>query len=72
MVQTGSTSSEPIADMTAWQGIGIFIAAYLALLARSAWKQGEMRQFLMSCALLAALMILLAGIVALTIYFDRR
>jgi hypothetical protein len=31
-----------------------------------------MRQFLMSCALLAALLILLAGIVALTIYFDRR
>ncbi len=41
--------------MTALQGIGLAVAAYLALLARSAWKQGEFRQFMMSCLVLILL-----------------
>jgi hypothetical protein len=41
--------------MTALQGIGLAVAAYLALLARSAWKQGEFRQFMMSCLVLIVL-----------------
>ena len=32
--------------MSAVQTVGLVAAAYLALLARSAWKQGEFRQFL--------------------------
>jgi len=58
--------------MTIWQGIGLLVTLYLALLARSAWKQGEIRQFLMSCLVLAALIAILAAIVSLTIYFDHR
>jgi len=50
--------------MTALQGIGLAVAAYLALLARSAWKQGEMRQFMMSCLVLILLLGSLAGVIA--------
>jgi len=50
--------------MTAFQGIGLAVAVYLALLARSAWKQGEMRQFLMSCLVLILLFGVLAAIIA--------
>jgi len=50
--------------MTALQGIGLTIAAYLALLARSAWKQGEMRQFVMSCLVLILLLGFLAAVIA--------
>jgi len=50
--------------MTALQGIGLAVAVYLALLARSAWKQGEMRQFLMSCLVLILLFGVLAAIIA--------
>lgn len=41
--------------MTAMQTVGLVMAAYLALLARSAWKQGELRQFLLSLAVVAGL-----------------
>jgi hypothetical protein len=50
--------------MTALQGIGLAVAAYLALLARSAWKQGEMRQFMMSCLVLILLLGSLAAVIA--------
>ena len=50
--------------MTALQGIGLAVAAYLALLARSAWKQGEMRQFMMSCHVLILLLGFLAAVIA--------
>jgi len=49
--------------MTALQGIGLAVAAYLALLARSAWKQGEFRQFMMSCAVLIILFGILASVI---------
>jgi hypothetical protein len=50
--------------MTALEGIGLAVTAYLALLARSAWKQGEMRQFIMSCLVLVLLFGVLAAIIA--------
>jgi hypothetical protein len=50
--------------MTALQGIGLAVAAYLALLARSAWKQGELRQFMMSCLVLIVLFGVIAAVIA--------
>jgi hypothetical protein len=50
--------------MTALQGIGLAMAAYLGLLARSAWKQGEIRQFMMSCLVLIVLFGTIAAIIA--------
>jgi hypothetical protein len=50
--------------MTALEGIGLAVTAYLALLARSAWKQGEVRQFIMSCLVLVLLFGILAAIIA--------
>ncbi|UEM05227.1 hypothetical protein JL101_007265 [Skermanella rosea] len=58
--------------MTILQGIGLFVAAYLALLARSAWKQGEIKQFLMSCLILAALFASLATVISAYIYFKTH
>lgn len=58
--------------MTLLQGIGLFVAAYLALLARSAWKQGEIRQFLMSCMVLAILFATLATVIAAYIYLKTH
>lgn len=45
------------------QTVGLVVAAYLALLARSAWKQGEFRQFLLSLAVVAGLIAAMAGAV---------
>ncbi|MBP2227449.1 phosphate/sulfate permease [Azospirillum agricola] len=56
--------------MTGWQIIGAGIAGYLLLLARSAWKQGEFRQFLRSLAIVAILCGAIAGIVAAVILLD--
>ena len=55
---------EPLERMTALQGIGLAVAAYLALLARSAWKQGEFRQFMMSCLVLVVLFGVIAAVIA--------
>ena len=41
--------------MTLWQAIGLFLAGYVLLLARSAWRQGELGQFLVSLAIVAGL-----------------
>ena len=41
--------------MTLWQAIGLFLVGYILLLARSAWHQGEFRQFLLSLAVVAGL-----------------
>lgn len=46
--------------MTLAQGIALFIAAYLVLLARSAWKQNELPQFLRSLAVVAMLIAAIA------------
>lgn len=58
--------------MSALQITGAAMLAYLLLLARSAWKQGEMRQFLRSLAILAVLCGAIAGTVAAAIAFDSR
>lgn len=49
---------------------GLASLAYLLLLGRSAWKQGEMRQFLVSLLILAVLGGLAAGIIAFYVYVD--
>ena len=46
-----------------WDGIALFILVYLLLLARSAWKQGEMRQFLVSLLIVLAMITVIAAIV---------
>jgi hypothetical protein len=56
--------------MTALQGIGLAAAAYLALLARSAWKQGEFRQFVMSCMVLILLFGTLASVIAAYVWWQ--
>lgn len=58
--------------MTIWHGMALMAGLYLALLARSAWKQGEFRQFLVSLAVVFALCAVLAGIVAAVIWIDGR
>ena len=55
-----------------WTIIGVAAAAYLLLLARSAWKQGEMRQFLRSLSIVAALCALVAGAVFVAMLLDSR
>ena len=50
--------------MTFTQGLGLFIAAYLVLLARSAAKQGELPQFLRSMAVVGLLFLTLAAVTA--------
>ncbi|WP_199230171.1 hypothetical protein [Azospirillum sp. TSH58] len=55
-----------------WTMIGAAAAGYLLLLARSAWKQGEMRQFLRSLAIVAALCGLVAGAVLAAMLLDSR
>lgn len=58
--------------MTGWQIIGLAIVAYLLLLARSAWKQGEFRQYLRSLAIVAALCGIVAGAVAAAMALDSQ
>lgn len=58
--------------MTGWQITGAAVVAYLLLLARSAWKQGEIRQYLRSLAIVAAICGIVAGSVALAIFLDSR
>ncbi|MBK3734662.1 hypothetical protein FBZ83_108143 [Azospirillum brasilense] len=55
-----------------WTMIGAAAAGYLLLLARSAWKQGEMRQFLRSLAIVLALCALVAGAVLAAMLLDSR
>lgn len=56
--------------MTLWHLIGLMMAGYLLLLARSAWKQGEFRQFLRSLVIVAALCAFVAGAVLLAMAID--
>jgi hypothetical protein len=56
--------------MTAWQFMGAIVAGYLLLLARSAWKQGEFRQFLRSLVIVAILCALIAGAVLAAMLLD--
>jgi len=58
--------------VTLWTVIGALIAGYLLLLARSAWKQGELMQFLRALVIVAVLLLAVGGIVALWIWVDRH
>lgn len=49
--------------MTVLEGIGLFLAGYLILVGRSAWKQGELRQFALSLAIVAGLCLMIIAIV---------
>ena len=49
-----------------WIGIGVLV--YLALLARNAARQGELRKYLLSLAVVLGLLATLAGIAALYIW----
>lgn len=49
-----------MAAMSLYQGLGLAIALYLMLLARSAWKQGEFVQFARSLGIVVALGLVLA------------
>ena len=47
--------------MTVLHGIALFVAAYLLLLARNAWKQGELAQFLRALGMVLGFLALIAG-----------
>jgi len=51
--------------------IAVLVGLYLLLMARSAWKQGELRQFLLSLALVAGLLGGLFVFVEGWIWWDR-
>jgi hypothetical protein len=46
-----------------WEWIGIGVALYLLLLARSAWKQGEMKQFLWGLGIVVGLVAFIGGVI---------
>lgn len=54
--------------MTVLQGMALFIIGYLLLLGRNAWKQGEIRQFLVAMAMAG---VLVAVIAASVFVYDR-
>lgn len=51
------------AALSVWNIIGLAAAACLLLLARSAWKQGEWRQFLWSLAIVASIIGVIGAVV---------
>lgn len=55
-------------EMTVLQGMALFVVAYLVLLGRNAWKQGELRQYLVALAMAG---ILVAVIAASVFAYDR-
>ena len=57
--------------MAVWNIAGLAALAYLLLLARSAWKQGELRQFLWSLAIVAGLVGVIAAVVWLAVALGR-
>jgi len=57
--------------VSVWNVAGVMALAYLLLLARSAWKQGELRQFLWSLAILAGVVAVIAAVVAAAVWMGR-
>ncbi|NNG02682.1 MAG: hypothetical protein HKM95_01095 [Inquilinus sp.] len=49
--------------MSVYQAAALFFAVYLLLLARSAWKQGELKQYLASLGVVAALVAVIGAVV---------
>lgn len=58
--------------MSVWKIAGLTALAYLLLLARSAWKQGEFRQFLWSLVIVAAIIGAIAAAVVVAMTFGNR
>lgn len=58
--------------MSVWNIAGLAALAYLLLLARSAWKQGEFRQFLWSLAIVAGIVGFVAGAVLVALALNPR
>lgn len=58
--------------MTVWHTAGLLGSAYLVLLARSAWKQGELRQFLVSLAVVSVLIGFVAAGIAVALALEPR
>ena len=58
--------------MTPLQGAALAVTVYLALLARSAWKQGELRKFAVSLGIVAGLIGFLVAVTAIFIWVDRQ
>ncbi|MFV3129464.1 hypothetical protein [Niveispirillum sp. KHB5.9] len=48
---------------TPWEWIGGFVVLYLLLLARSAWKQGEFKQFLWGLGIVTGLLGFIGGVI---------
>ena len=58
--------------MTVLHGVALFIAAYLLLLGRNAWKQGELGQYLRALAMVVGFLALIAlGVLAYGRLFGR-
>lgn len=47
--------------MTVFHGLALFVAAYLLLLGRNAWKQGELGPFLRALAMVLGFLAMIAG-----------
>ncbi|HYG85159.1 MAG TPA: hypothetical protein VD978_02780 [Azospirillum sp.] len=58
--------------VSVWEIAGLSALAYLLLLARSAWKQGEIRQFLWSLAIVAGIVGFIAAAVLLAVTLSNR
>lgn len=54
--------------MTAVQGVALFLVAYLLMLGRNAWKQGELRQYLSALGMAGAL----AAVIAVSVFVYGR
>ena len=57
--------------MSVWEIAGLMALAYLLLLARSAWKQSEIRQFLWSLAIVCGIVAVIAAVVAGVVMLGR-
>lgn len=56
---------------TTWEWIGGAVLVYLLLLARSAWKQGEFKQFLWGMVIVAGLVGFIGGFIWVWIVLAR-
>ena len=55
--------------VSVWEIAGLMALAYLLLLARSAWRQGEFRQFLWSLLIIAGIIGAIAAVVLVSMTF---
>lgn len=56
--------------MTFTQGLALAFLAYLLLLGRSAWKQGELPQYFRSLSIVAVMVGVLTGAVAFYLWME--